>query len=243
VALCGYSVVLRVTYFNLSDMTPLEKKCTFIKKFHQVKHLLIILLFIFPVLLPAQRFNGGIIIGGVTSQVDGDDNGGFHKFGYLAGGLVSLRVSPRSSFQMELEYIQKGARGTDTIYFTDFLMRFHYLEVPLLYQYTFAKRFSVEAGPAMDVLLGSLEERNGSEAPSIYTEPLRTVTLSGIFGVSGYITNHLKVNFRFNYSLLSIREPTETPPASYRYILWQKGQFNNVLSLSLLWYFKPNEDL
>jgi hypothetical protein len=208
-----------------------------------VKHLLIILLLVFPALVPAQRFNGGIFAGGLVSQVDGDNNEGFHKLGFLGGGLVSLRVSPHSSFQMELEYIQKGSRGTDTINYTDFLMRFHYLEVPLLYQYTFAKRFSLEAGPAMDVLLGSYEERDGIEVPGIYAEPLRNVTLAGIFGVSGYITTHLKVNFRFNYSLLSIRQPSETYPADYRYILWQKGQFNNVLSLSLLWYFKPNQDL
>ena len=208
-----------------------------------MKHLLIILLFVFPAFLPAQRFNGGIIAGGLVSQVDGDNNEGFHKLGFLGGGLVSLRVSPHSSFQMELEYIQKGSRGTDTINYTDFLMRFHYLEVPLLYQYTFARRFSLEAGPAMDVLLGSYEERDGIEVPGVYAEPLRNVTLAGIFGVSGYITKHLKANFRFNYSLLSIRQPSETYPADYRYILWQKGQFNNVLSLSLFWYFKPNEDL
>jgi hypothetical protein len=95
----------------------------------------------------------------------------------------------------------------------------------------------------MDVLLGSYEERDGIEVPGIYAEPLRNVTLAGIFGVSGYITKHLKANFRFNYSLLSIRQPSETYPADYRYILWQKGQFNNVLSLSVFWYFKPNEDL
>jgi hypothetical protein len=208
-----------------------------------VKHLLIILLFVFPALLPAQRFNGGIIAGGLVSQVDGDNNAGYHKLGFLGGGLVSLRLSSTSSLQMELEYIQKGSRGTDTINYTDFLMRFSYLEVPLLYQFTFAKRFSIEAGPAMDVLLGSYEERDGLEVPAIYAEPLRDITLAGIFGVSGFISKHLKANFRFNYSLLSIRKPSDTYPADYRYILWQKGQFNNVLSLSLLWYFKPNEDL
>ena len=204
-----------------------------------MKHLLIILIFLFPVLLPAQRFNGGIIAGGLVSQVDGDDDGGFHKFGFLGGGLVSLRLSQHSSLQMEMEYIQKGSRITDTINYMDYLFRFHYLEIPFLYQYTFAKRFSIEAGPAVDVLLGSLEESNGLESPS--TIALRPVTLCGIFGFSGFISQHLKANLRFNYSLLSIRETAETYPASYRYILWQKGQFNNVLSLSLLWYFKPEE--
>ena len=206
-----------------------------------MKHLLIILIFACPIMLSAQRFNGGIIAGGLVSQVDGDNYGGFTKFGFLGGGLVSLRISTHSSFQMELEYIQKGSRiNADSLNTgTTYLMRFHYLEVPLLYQYTFGKRFSLEAGPAMDVLLGSYEESDGLETQS--TIPLRNVTLAGIFGVSGFLSPHLKLNFRFNYSLLSIRETADTYPASYRYILWQKGQFNNVISFSLLWYFKRYE--
>ena len=189
----------------------------------------------------SQKFNGGIIVGGNVSQVDGDYYGGYTKFGYQAGGLVSLRISPHSSFQLEMEYFQKGSRiNADSLNNGNtYLMRFHYLEIPLVYQYTFHKRFSVETGPAMDVLLGSLEESNYSETSS--TIALRNVTLSGILGVSAFLTNHMKVNFRVNYSLMSIRETADSYPASYRYIFWQKGQFNNVLSLSLLWYFKPIE--
>ncbi len=191
-----------------------------------------------------QRFNGGLFMGGDVSQVDGDNNDGFHKFGYLAGAVVSLRVSPHSSLQMEMGYIQKGSRiNADSLSNTGntYLMRFHYFEVPLLYQYTFAKRFSIEAGPAMDVVLGSLEESNGIEVQS--TVPLRPVTLAGIFGVSGFITPHLKADFRFNYSLLSIRDISglQTIPPAYRHIFFERGQFNNVLSFSLMWYFKEND--
>ena len=188
----------------------------------------------------SQRFNGGVLFGGAVSQVDGDGYGGFAKFGYLGGGLISLRISPRSSFQMELEYIQKGSRiNADTLTnsSTTYLMRFHYLEIPVLYQYTFAKRFSIETGPAMDVLLGSLEQSDGLDVSS--TVPLRPVTLAGIFGFSGFISQHLKLNLRVNYSLLSIRKPVDTPPSTYRHILFEKGQYNNLLSLSLFWYFKP----
>ena len=64
--------------------------------------------------LQAQRFNAGLMLGGVTSQVDGDTYDGYHKWGYLGGGYVSLQLSPHSSFQMELEYIQKGSRRNDT---------------------------------------------------------------------------------------------------------------------------------
>ncbi len=191
----------------------------------------------------SQRFNGGLILGGNVSQVDGDNNGGYHKFGFSGGAFVSLKVSPHSSFQLEMEYIQKGSRGQDSVLRTDFLMRFHYLEVPFLYQYTFAKRFSLEAGPAMDVLLGSRFESNGLEGPDADPYPMRTVTLAGIFGASYDISKHLKVNYRINYSLLSIRhKPDEKGvPSYYRYIFWQYGQFNNVMSLSLIWYFKEKD--
>lgn len=185
----------------------------------------------------SQNFNGGLLFGGNVSQLDGDNQGGYHKFGYLGGGFVSLRVSDHSSFQLEMEYIQKGSRG-DTIG-VNFLYRFHYLEIPLLYQYYLNNRISLEIGPVADVSLGSLEETNGIETVSRW--PLRKVTLAGIFGASVFITNHLKANFRFNYSLLSIRGGKGPYPEAYRSILFEKGQYNNVLSLSLFWYFKPVE--
>jgi len=174
--------------------------------------------------------------------VDGDTYDGYHKFGYQAGAFVSLRVSPHSIFRMEMEYFQKGSRknadsahmNTDT-----YLLRVHYLEIPLLYQYVFAKRFMAEIGPAADVLLGSYEQSNGLEVTN--TVPLRTVTLSGIAGISGYITQHLSLNFRFNYSLLSMRNATAPYPPGYRKILFEWGQYNNVMSLSLMWDFKPFE--
>ena len=198
------------------------------------------MLICFPFAGLTQHFNGGIMAGGLVSQVDGDNNEGYHKFGFLAGAFVSLKISPRSSFQLEMEYIQKGARqNADSATNTGntYLTRLHYLEIPLLYQFTFAKRFQAEAGPAADILLGSYEEVDGMEIPYL-TVPYRTVTLSGIAGISCYITDHLKAGFRFNYSLLSIR-------SGYVYgsrkILFEMGQYNNVMSLALSWCFKPRD--
>ncbi len=206
------------------------------------------LLLISSTTLFAQRFNGGILAGGNVSQLDGDNNDGYNKFGYQAGAFVSLKVSQHSSFQMEMEYIQKGSRiNADTITNTGttYLFRFHYLEIPILYQYSFTKgkRWSFEAGPAVDVLLGSWEGSDGLEVAS--TVPLRPITLAGILGFSAFLTDHLKANFRFNYSLLSIRvtpPPDAMPyPSTYRHILFETGQYNNVMTLSLFWYFRPRE--
>ncbi len=190
--------------------------------------------------LSAQKFDGGILAGGLISQVDGDNWSGFTKVGFLAGGFVHLELSPHSSLQLEMEYIQKGSRKP-TYYqendYHSYLLRLHYVEIPILYQFTFLKRFSVEAGPAADILLGYNEEVDESEVPNKY--PLRRVTLSGIVGVSGYITKHLKATFRFNYSLLSLRQPQpDRRPDVWRKILFEWGQFNNVMSLSLSYQFK-----
>lgn len=212
----------------------------------KLKAIILLFLIISPFLVSSQNFNGGIILGGNMSQLDGDGDGGYSKLGFLGGALVSLQVSEKSSFQMEMEYIGKGSR-VDSLLIdgvkNDFYFSFYYLEIPLLYQFSFNRRLSLEAGPAADILLGSYEESNGQEQPSVI--PLRPVTLSGIFGGSVFLTQHLKFNIRFNYSILSIRNtkgltPDEIPEY-YRYIFFEDGQYNNVISFSLLWYFKPHE--
>lgn len=204
-----------------------------------MKKLVIALILTMPLWGFAQRFNAGVIAGGLVSQVDGDTWVGYHKAGFLAGGYVNLNLASHSALQLEMEYIQKGSRRNADLENGDlnsYLFRIHYLEIPLLYQFTFARRLSVEAGPAADILLGYYEEVNGVPDPP--TEPMRPITLSGIVGASVYITPHLKANFRFNYSLISIRNTDAPYPASYRKILFEYGQYNNVLSLSLCWDFK-----
>jgi opacity protein-like surface antigen len=205
------------------------------------RRIIIGLFLLLPVVTFSQRFNGGLILGGLVSQVDGDNYQGYHKFGYLAGALVSLKVSEHSSFQMEMEYIQKGSRKNgDSASVNTYLLRLHYIEIPLLYQYSFLKRLSVEIGPAADISVGSYEESDGLEVEN--TVKLRPVSLSGIIGVSCDIIDHLKVNFRFNYSLISIRDVQDGQyPPGYRHILFETGQYNNVMSLSLIYKFKPEE--
>ncbi len=188
--------------------------------------------------LKAQRFTGGVMIGGDVSQVDGDTYSGYTKFGYLGGAYVGLQVSPHSSFQLELEYIQKGSRNdTNATGITSYLLRLHYIEIPILYQYTFKKRFYFEAGPVADVLIGSLELRDGIEETNAV--PLRPLTFAGIFGFGAYITKHLRLNLRANYSLNSLRSKNDI--GYYRRMFLEKGQYNNVLSLSVLWDFKTKD--
>ncbi len=210
------------------------------------RSLLILIFLISAWFAGAQRFNGGVLLGGNVSQVDGDTWEGYHKFGFQGGGMVGLRISPHSAFQMEIEYFQKGSRkngdstggNTGSSQINSYLLRLHYIEIPVLYQYIFAKRFFAEIGVAASINIGSTELVNGFPDPK--PVPLRAVTPSGILGVGGYITRNFKADFRFNYSLMSIRNGTA---AAYRKILFEVGQYNNVLALTLYWEFKPNEDI
>jgi hypothetical protein len=190
----------------------------------------------------AQPFNGGLMAGGIVSQVDGDTYQGYHKLGFLGGAYVNYRFSDFIQMQMELEYIQKGSRKNADLEKGDvssYLLRLHYMEVPLLVQCYLNKRLIGEIGPAADVLLGSYEEKDGLEVP-YNTVPLRNVTLSGIAGVSWMVNHHLRINYRFNYSLLSIRQTQpDGYPEGYRKILFETGQYNNMMSLSVCWDFKP----
>jgi hypothetical protein len=187
--------------------------------------------------LKAQHFNAGLMIGGDVSQVDGDTYSGYTKFGYLGGAYVGLQVSPHSSFQMELEYIQKGSRNdTNATGITSYLLRIHYIEVPILYQYIFKSRFYFEAGPAIDIYIGSLEMKDGLQVNGV---PIRSVCFSGIFGFGAYVTKHLRLNLRTNYSLNSLRSKNDI--GYYRRMFFERGQYNNVLSLSVLWDFKAKD--
>jgi opacity protein-like surface antigen len=194
---------------------------------------------LFPVLASAQGFNGGILAGGNISQVDGDTWKGYHKIGLLAGGYVYYQFSPNISIQLEMEFIQKGSRHNIDQENPDdqsYLLKLNYVEMPLLFTYNAGRKFSFEAGPAMDVLISYTEEQDGIANPA--TEPMRDVTLAGILGASYRITERLKVNFRWNYSLISLRDAKAPYPASYRKILFEYGQYNNVLSLAIFWDFK-----
>ena len=59
----------------------------------------------------SQNFKGGIIGGIATTQVSGDNLGGYNKAGLCIGVFTQLPISPISNIKMEMEYIQKGSRN------------------------------------------------------------------------------------------------------------------------------------
>ncbi|MCF6171399.1 MAG: PorT family protein [Bacteroidales bacterium] len=187
----------------------------------------------------AQQFHGGITAGLVGSQVAGDTYSGYKKGGVYAGGFVSLDVSDRSAFQMELTYFQKGSREnpTEKNNYDFYLFRADYIELPLLYQYKTGKdkKFIIEAGPSMGVLVGYYEE-DEREVISDYTDnvPAR-LTLQFNLGIRWMIAGRFGVDFRTHHSLLNIRTKNVTGDV---WRIWTYGQFHDALVLSLFYQIK-----
>lgn len=199
------------------------------------KAILSLFLVLFVMIGFAQKFNGGALIGLAATQVAGDKYSGFNKAGPIAGFFVNLEASPRSTFQMELYYIQKGSRDNANAVEEDYdsyLLRLNYIELPLLYQYHMGW-FAVQAGPSVAFNMSGYEETNGEE---VGADDFATATFQIHFGVIFTIANNWKIDIRTNNSLTNLRNQTYTGHVR-RIFPNNYGQFNDVLQITLAYQF------
>jgi hypothetical protein len=203
------------------------------------RFLIILIFFIFSARMASgQEFNGGIMAGVAGTQIAGDTYYGFHKAGIFAGGFVNYQVSKHSAFQMELEYFQKGSRENpdSANNFNQYLFRINYVELPVLYQYIVDKRFRLEFGPSLGVMINYYEESNEYEIKG--GNPPARLTFQINAGLYVNITRQLMVNIRTNNSMLNIRSDNATGDI-VRIFPGNFGQFNDCLVFSLFYMFKP----
>jgi hypothetical protein len=198
----------------------------------------IIIFFIFGVMTAAgQQFHGGVIAGLAGSQVAGDTYSGYKKAGIFVGGYVSLNVTEKSAFHMELTYFQKGSREnpTEKNGYQSYLLRLNYIEMSVLYQYI-AGKFTIEAGPSAGFLMGYYEEVNEEviSDQQYYNKPAR-VTLQINLGFSYFISNKIGVGLRTNNSLINVFSTNQTGDVQR---LWDKGRYNDALVLSVFYQFR-----
>jgi hypothetical protein len=201
------------------------------------RFLLIAAIFIITVFTASsQQFNGGMMAGCAATQVAGDTYSGFHKAGVFLGGFVNYDVSKHSTFQMELEFFQKGSRVNpdSSNNFNQYLFRTNYIELPVMYQYKINKRFKVEAGPSLGFLVGWFESRYGEEIKGAIKPAAVSFQINA--GLYVNITDRLMFNFRTNNSLLNIRSKNATGDV-YRLFPGNYGQFNDCLVFSLFYQF------
>lgn len=181
----------------------------------------------------AQEFGGGFMGGLVGSQVAGDPSSGYHKLGIYGGFFVNRQFTLKSGAQLEMYYIQKGAREnpTDENGNSQYLMRVNYFEIPVLYNFTINKTLILTGGFAYSYLVGTpYEEANFST--SVAGEEFNQHNATFVIGIEYVITNQLSASFRINTSITPIR-----PHVSGATRFANKGQYSDALTIGLTYNF------
>lgn len=176
----------------------LAKICLNYKR-QKIFGLILFLLIVNPI--NAQKIKGGFQVGGVISQVDGDDQAGYNKIGLFVGSFATLPFEKYNlQLQMEINYAQKGSRKYTGSYF--YKISLHQIEVPLLLGWNPWKNLWLEIGPSFNFLVDAKEILNDIEIEN--QSKFHLFELGGIAGISYCIREHYGFGVRFNYSLSPI---------------------------------------
>ncbi len=216
--------------------------------------------------LQAQRFRGEILGGISATQVEGDEVFGFHKFGVNAGAGVMYPFNFQSkteekhwALSMEMLLSQKGSfqRNRKGVHLRDscpdgvfcdsmvkYRLRTDYVSIPLMLHYIDTHTGWVfGAGVAYNRMFRISEVENGMETnTSLSSGTYQLTDWTLLLDVRFRIYQQLKFNFRYEYSVLPIRTRTFYQREGVRVDPYERKQYNNVLTLRLIYMFNEPKD-
>lgn len=214
------------------------------------KILLFIIAFSITSITYGQSFFGGLIIGGNTSQIGGDNRGGYHKLGLTGGAFAGLNITDDLDVQMELKYIQKGSLSNDVEnnpLYDPFLIKLDYVDLPIVFSYNLnkinindsnLKWLKLEFGISFDFLISAYQEINGWSSRKI--EPWNKMVINTVIGARFNVVKNIEIGLRFIDAMSSICKTTIDPYNNgnvkyVRRVFGDYGMFNDVLQLSIFW--------
>jgi len=191
--------------------------------------------------LQAQNFGGGVILGLSTSQVGGDDLGGFNKAGLLAGVFANKSITPLLIFQMEMTYIQKGSNNpnmNNSEHLQDYEkpdISSSYIEIPLLLQYHQSEVLKIEGGLLSAYLINGYYKDESGKMPIVNGNPFIKYDIGLLIGMDYKFSENLSLNTRISNSILPIGEEDYNHTTTYNSTT--KGKYNSVLSFAIHYNF------
>jgi hypothetical protein len=108
-------------------------------------------------------FQAELVAGFSFFQVDGDHIAGYNKLGANGGLGIFAPLNDKSNLGFEILYAQKGSKKTvnpDDPNPAIFILKFDYLEIPLIYRYK-KEKFRFEGGLSYGVIVRSLLDQGG----------------------------------------------------------------------------------
>ncbi len=181
------------------------------------------------------NFSAGLETGLSSTQVSGDGLSGFDKFGLSAGPFVRATWSETSSARFSILYLNKGSRKNANPKINDFrtyVLRLNYIEVPILYNYTYQEKFRGEAGIAIGTLISSNQLDNDLEFG--FVRPFNSTEYSLIVGLNYLFSEDLFLNLRYSNSIIPVRG---APSSGNTFSFYESGQFNSVLQFMIGYEF------
>jgi hypothetical protein len=157
----------------------------------------------------AQRFDGGVIAGLSTSQVDGDTQKDYKKLGFYSGVYVETEFNKVLGAKIELFYITKGAKKVVND-IEEFNTTLHYVEMPFLITIKPVSKFEFDVGFALSYLISSKLTSFGYEIKDGLYD-MHDMDFGGIITGSYFLNEKLGINVRFEYSV----KPVKTDPHNW----------------------------
>ena len=198
-----------------------------------MKKILIIIFAFFHLISLTQNLEGGVIIGINSSQVSGDNLGGFNKFGLKFGGLVKRQMS-LFNILVELQYINKGSKEfiESGDYSNGYMFKTSYIEIPFIIEKLINKNIHIQSGFSLSKLLVFSEQIGDYSIDGI---GLNKLEYSFHIGLHTKLKRKLYLNTRFSNSIIPIR-----PHSSGQTYKLNKGQYNTCLSFCIYYMFNKS---
>lgn len=172
--------------------------------------------------LQGQRVGAGLSLGFNAAQIDGDGVGGYKKMGLMFGGYAFYDFSEKFSFEPGIQYSQKGSREVEVGLLH---LRFHYIEVPLMFNYNIHPRRTpgddkivIHGGPSLGYTIGV----TGGFRPGTFdvTDNYQRLDYGLHAGVTYYFNPIVGITFRKSIGFFWLNfqnSPGNTWPWLHRY--------------------------
>lgn len=173
----------------------------------------------------AQEFNAGVSAGLSTSQVSGDNLGGFNKAGIIIGGFVNRKINSLFKVQLEMMFIQKGSSNPKP---ENLIGEIHldYIEVPIILSFRNSEKVSLNFGLHISTLIdGYYQDIYGIMENQIEFDRFE---LGALCGISYQLNDKISLNTRLANSIIPIADH-----ASGQTYKLNKGKYNTGLCFIL----------
>lgn len=178
-------------------------------------------------------YRAGLKLGYSFHTLTGDLTKSRHGQDFIGGLWFQLKMNKKWTAQTEVLLIDKGIGGgpggKSPTRVSAHLVRLHYFEFPVLFQYH-KKMIYYEFGPGLGYLINFREDLNGNTMPELVNNyPFSRSELSFNLGVGFALTEKWAIGLRLSHSVLPIRD---TVPSV------GKKSYNALLALNVSRQFK-----